>query len=87
MAGVHKVKVGRVYDEPARGDGARVLVDRMWPRGLSKDKAHLDEWCTDVAPATTLREWYQHDPPWPRLPTTSMSAFVLASISTCAGCP
>jgi uncharacterized protein YeaO (DUF488 family) len=62
MAGVHKVKVGRVYDEPARGDGARVLVDRIWPRGLSKDKAHLDEWCKDVAPSTTLRKWYQHDP-------------------------
>lgn len=62
MASVHKVKVGRVYDEPARGDGARVLVDRIWPRGLSKEKAHLDEWCKDVAPSTTLRKWYQHDP-------------------------
>lgn len=62
MAGAHAVKVGRVYDEPARGDGARVLVDRVWPRGLSKDQAHLDEWCKSVAPSTALRKWYQHDP-------------------------
>jgi uncharacterized protein YeaO (DUF488 family) len=62
MAGGHAVKVGRVYDEPARGDGARVLVDRIWPRGLSKDKARLDEWCKAIAPSTTLRKWYQHDP-------------------------
>jgi uncharacterized protein YeaO (DUF488 family) len=58
----HTVKVGRVYDPPTRDDGARVLVDRIWPRGLSKDKAHLDEWCKSVAPSTTLRKWYQHDP-------------------------
>jgi uncharacterized protein YeaO (DUF488 family) len=58
----HRVKVGRVYDAPAEGDGARVLVDRLWPRGLSKQKAHLDEWCASVAPSTTLRKWYQHDP-------------------------
>jgi len=62
MASVHRVRVGRVYDEPARGDGARVLVDRIWPRGLSKENAHLDEWCKAVAPSTTLRKWYQHDP-------------------------
>lgn len=62
MAGENAVKVGRVYDEPARADGTRVLVDRIWPRGLSKAKAHLDEWCKAVAPSTTLRTWYQHDP-------------------------
>lgn len=62
MAGVHNIKVGRAYDEPARGDGVRVLVDRIWPRGLSKEKADLDEWCQAVAPSTTLRKWYQHDP-------------------------
>jgi uncharacterized protein YeaO (DUF488 family) len=62
MPTVHPVKVGRVYDKPTRGDGARVLVDRIWPRGLSKDKAALDEWCKSVAPSTTLRKWYQHDP-------------------------
>ena len=57
-----EVKVGRVYDPPARGDGTRVLVDRLWPRGLKKVEAHLDEWCKEVAPSTELRKWYQHDP-------------------------
>jgi uncharacterized protein YeaO (DUF488 family) len=57
-----KVQVRRVYEEPARGDGTRVLVDRIWPRGLTKAKAALDEWCKDVAPSTELRKWYSHDP-------------------------
>jgi uncharacterized protein YeaO (DUF488 family) len=52
----------RVYDEPGRDDGYRVLVDRVWPRGLSKDRARLDEWCKQVAPSTQLRQWYGHDP-------------------------
>lgn len=56
------VQVRRIYDEPAAGDGVRVLVDRVWPRGLSKEKARLDEWCKDVAPSTELRTWYGHDP-------------------------
>jgi uncharacterized protein YeaO (DUF488 family) len=51
-----------VYDEPSAQDGTRVLVDRIWPRGLSKQKAALDEWCKDVAPSTELRKWYAHDP-------------------------
>jgi uncharacterized protein YeaO (DUF488 family) len=62
MIGKHPIKVGRVYDAPASEDGARVLVDRIWPRGLSKEKAHLDEWCKTVAPSTALRKWYDHDP-------------------------
>ncbi|MEO7979987.1 MAG: DUF488 family protein [Sporichthyaceae bacterium] len=62
MANKHEVKVGRAYDARARGDGARVLVDRIWPRGLSKEKADLDEWCKLVAPSTALRKWYSHDP-------------------------
>jgi uncharacterized protein YeaO (DUF488 family) len=57
-----KVRVGRVYDPRVRGDGNRVLVDRIWPRGLSKVKADLDEWCKAVAPSTELRKWYHHDP-------------------------
>ena len=57
-----EVRVRRVYDTPAPADGARVLVDRIWPRGLTKDKAHLDEWCKEVAPSTELRKWYSHDP-------------------------
>jgi len=57
-----EVRVRRVYDERERGDGARVLVDRIWPRGLSKEKADLDDWCKLVAPSTELRQWYGHDP-------------------------
>jgi uncharacterized protein YeaO (DUF488 family) len=60
--GGRDVRVRRVYEEPAPGDGARVLVDRVWPRGLRKDAARLDEWAKDVAPSTELRTWYQHDP-------------------------
>jgi len=56
------IRVRRVYDEPAPEDGARVLVDRVWPRGMRKDAARLDEWAKDVAPSTGLRTWYQHDP-------------------------
>jgi len=62
MAEKAKVQVRRVYDPPARGDGTRVLVDRLWPRGLTKTKADLDEWCKEVAPSTELRKWYSHDP-------------------------
>jgi len=56
------VRVRRVYDEPEAGDGYRVLVDRIWPRGLRKDAAGLDEWLKDAAPSTELRKWYAHDP-------------------------
>lgn len=56
------VKVRRIYDDLLPEDGARVLVDRIWPRGVSKARAHLDEWCKDVAPSTELRKWYGHDP-------------------------
>ncbi len=62
MASKHKVQVRRAYDEPVRGDGTRVLVDRIWPRGLSKERAEFDEWCKTIAPSTTLRKWYSHDP-------------------------
>jgi uncharacterized protein YeaO (DUF488 family) len=61
MASRSQVTVARVYDPPT-GGSIRVLVDRVWPRGLSKDKAQLDEWCKDVAPSTELRRWYGHDP-------------------------
>ena len=56
------VQVRRVYDQALASDGARVLVDRLWPRGVSKEKAHLDEWLKDVAPSPELREWYGHVP-------------------------
>ncbi|MFC5148835.1 DUF488 domain-containing protein [Streptomyces aureoversilis] len=57
-----QVQVRRVYDPPEEADGSRVLVDRIWPRGLTKGAAALDEWCKDVAPSTELRKWYGHDP-------------------------
>jgi uncharacterized protein YeaO (DUF488 family) len=56
------VRLGRVYDDPSPEDGRRVLVDRIWPRGLAKAKAGIDEWAKDVAPSTELRRWYGHDP-------------------------
>jgi uncharacterized protein YeaO (DUF488 family) len=56
------IRVRRVYDTPSPGDGARVLVDRVWPRGLRKDAARLDNWAKDVAPSAELRTWYGHDP-------------------------
>jgi uncharacterized protein YeaO (DUF488 family) len=58
----HDVRVRRVYDDPAGDDGTRVLVDRIWPRGLTKAEADLAEWCQQVAPSTGLRKWYGHDP-------------------------
>lgn len=57
-----KVRVGRVYDSATADEGTRVLVDRVWPRGLSKAKARIDQWCKQVAPSTELRKWYGHDP-------------------------
>lgn len=52
----------RVYDAPEPGDGTRVLVERLWPRGLSKERAHVDLWLKEVAPSHELRTWFGHDP-------------------------
>jgi uncharacterized protein YeaO (DUF488 family) len=57
-----QVRLRRVYDDPAPEDGIRVLVDRVWPRGLTKAAVHLDEWMKDIAPSTQLRRWYGHQP-------------------------
>jgi len=57
-----RLQVKRIYDPPARSDGFRVLVDRIWPRGLSKDVAKLDAWIKDVAPSAELRKWFGHEP-------------------------
>jgi uncharacterized protein YeaO (DUF488 family) len=57
-----EVRVARAYDVPGPDDGARVLVDRLWPRGLAKATAALDDWCQQVAPSDELRRWYGHDP-------------------------
>ena len=55
-------RIKRIYEEPSPEDGYRVLVDRLWPRGISKEAAHLDEWCKDVAPSTEARREFGHDP-------------------------
>lgn len=60
------IKLKRVYDKPAKDDGERILVDRLWPRGVSKEKAAIKAWVKDLAPTTELREWFGHDPAlWP----------------------
>ena len=57
-----KIRTKRVYEPPGRADGARVLVERLWPRGLTKASAALDLWLKDVAPSPGLRKWFAHDP-------------------------
>ena len=56
------VKIKRIYEPPAADDGQRILVDRLWPRGVSKDHAHIDAWLKDVAPSADLRRWFGHKP-------------------------
>lgn len=56
------VKLKRVYDPPSADDGQRLLVDRLWPRGISKERARLDGWLRELAPSTELRRWFGHDP-------------------------
>ena len=61
-----KIRTKRVYDPPIRSDGRRILIDRLWPRGLSKARAGVDFWAQAVAPSHALRRWYQHEPKkWP----------------------
>lgn len=60
------IKIKRIYEGSEKGDGKRILVDRLWPRGVSKEKADLDLWMKDIAPTTELRKWFGHDPKkWP----------------------
>ncbi len=56
------IKIKRIYDPPAEDDCFRILVDRLWPRGLSKEKAKVDLWLKEIAPSNELRKWYAHDP-------------------------
>ena len=56
------IRIKRIYDAPTPGDGRRVLVDRLWPRGVSKDEARIDEWLKEIAPSDELRKWFDHDP-------------------------
>jgi uncharacterized protein YeaO (DUF488 family) len=61
-----KPELKRVYEEPDLKDGTRILVDRLWPRGLSKEKARVDLWLKEIAPSNELRRWFAHDPAkWP----------------------
>jgi len=61
-----KISIKRVYEQPDPNDGMRILVDRLWPRGLSREGAKIDLWLKSVAPSNDLRKWYQHDPQkWP----------------------
>ena len=57
-----KIRIKRVYVQPDKHDGRRILVDRLWPRGLTKEKASVDLWLKDIAPSTELRKWFGHDP-------------------------
>ncbi|HXP23822.1 MAG TPA: DUF488 domain-containing protein [Candidatus Sulfotelmatobacter sp.] len=60
------IRVKRVYEEPAKEDGYRILVDRLWPRGLTKERARVDLWMKEIAPSDALRKWYGHEPErWP----------------------
>jgi uncharacterized protein YeaO (DUF488 family) len=60
--GAENIKLKRAYDKPMAKDGTRVLIDRLWPRGLSKADARIDRWIKDIAPSTALRKWFGHDP-------------------------
>lgn len=57
-----RIKLKRAYDPPDGSDGRRILVDRVWPRGLSKDRLQLGSWCKEAAPSTGLRQWFDHEP-------------------------
>ncbi|MBS1729695.1 MAG: DUF488 domain-containing protein [Bacteroidetes bacterium] len=56
------LNIKRIYELPDKADGIRILVDRLWPRGMTKDKAHIDAWLKDIAPSHELRKWFHHDP-------------------------
>ncbi len=56
------IKIKRIYDQPSQNDGKRILIDRLWPRGLKKEDAHVDKWMKEVAPSNELRKWFNHDP-------------------------
>jgi len=61
-----RIRIKRVYATPAKSDGRRILVDRLWPRGMSKERARLSEWMKEIAPSAELRKWFGHDPArWP----------------------
>lgn len=56
------IQIKRIYEPYSINDGCRILIDRLWPRGIKKENAHIDQWLKEVAPSTLLRKWYNHDP-------------------------
>jgi uncharacterized protein YeaO (DUF488 family) len=65
-ASLKKIRIKRIYEPPAASDGSRILVDRLWPRGVAREKVRIDAWIKDVAPSDALRRWYSHDSEkWP----------------------
>lgn len=63
---LRKIQIKRIYEPPAASDGKRILVDRLWPRGLTREEARIDAWVKDIAPSDALRRWFSHDPEkWP----------------------
>jgi uncharacterized protein YeaO (DUF488 family) len=60
--GASNIRIKRAYDEPGKDDGLRILIDRLWPRGMPKAKLKLDAWVKHLSPSNALRKWYQHDP-------------------------
>ena len=62
MGEIMSLSVKRAYDKPAKNDGVRILVDRIWPRGIKKEDAKIDQWLKEAAPSTELRKWFGHDP-------------------------
>lgn len=69
-----EIRIKRAYDPPHPGDGLRVLVDRVWPRGVSKDALQIGHWVKSAAPSTELRKWFNHDPQeWPQFKKAYMA--------------
>lgn len=63
---MHTIKIKRIYEEPKKSDGYRILVDKLWPRGMKKEKAAIDLWVKEIAPSDSLRKWFNHDAKkWP----------------------
>ncbi|MCE0724636.1 MULTISPECIES: DUF488 domain-containing protein [Legionella] len=59
---MHKIKIKRIYEKPDYADGYRILVDKLWPRGIKKETAAIDLWLKEIAPSTALRQWFNHEP-------------------------
>ncbi len=70
-----KIQLKRVYEDPSEEDGTRILVDRLWPRGLTKEKARVDLWLKEIAPSNELRKWFAHDPgKWSEFKASNVTA-------------